>query len=334
MDVFLDPRFDEVYRRDPLVLVDVGARGGLRKNWLPARRHLTLVGFEPEERAFGQLEQRSTAGDVTTTFFNRALHNSRGSLRLIVARDGGLSSMFEPDRTFIDLFPDADRFDTVGALQIEADTLDNQLSAHNVPDVDFIKVDTQGSELFILEGSARALASSVLGVEVEVEFAPIYKEQPLFADVDRYLRGCGYVLFDLRPCFWKRSAGRTLGGPYGQIIWADALYLKSLPALRAALAPLDPARRKSKVLKAISVSLLYGYYDYAMEILHEAGGGFSDDEQDAIERHLRLASAPSGVWASFPGRRQVAALFRRLWKIFVPRDDGWSVSRSGLGNHR
>ena len=334
MDVFLDPRFDDVYRRDPLVLVDVGARGGLRSNWLPARRHLKLIGFEPDQRAFGQLEERSTAGEPATTFFNRALHNSRGSLRLHVARDGGLTSMFEPDRTLIDLFPDADRFDTVDVQQVEADTLDNQLSAHNVPDVDFIKVDTQGSELFILEGAARALASSVIGVEVEVEFAPIYKEQPLFADVDKYLRGCGYVLFDLRPCFWKRSAGRTLGGPYGQIMWADALYLKGLPALRATLEPLAPERRKSRILKAISTSLLYGYFDYAMEILRGADGGLSSDEQDAIERHLRLASAPAGLLARFPGQRQVAAVLHRLWKICVPRDDGWSVSRSRLGNHR
>lgn len=334
MDVFLDPRFEDLYRRDPLVLVDVGARGGLKSNWLPARRHLKLIGFEPDQRAFGQLEDRPTAGDHTTTFFNRALHNRRGPLRLHVARDGGLTSMFEPDRSLIDSFPEADRFDTVEIQQVEADTLDSQLGAHDVPDVDFIKVDTQGSELFILEGASRALASSVIGVEVEVEFSPIYRDQPLFSDVDKYLRGCGYLLFDLRPCYWKRAVGRALGGPYGQIIWADALYLKGVPALRACLEQLDPARRKSKVLKAISISLLYGYYDYAMDIVRGAGGGLSSDEQAVIEGHLHRVSALARALARVPGRWQLAAALHWLWKRCVPRDDAWSVSRAHLGNHR
>jgi hypothetical protein len=30
MNVFIDPRFDRVYGRYPLVLADIGARGGLK----------------------------------------------------------------------------------------------------------------------------------------------------------------------------------------------------------------------------------------------------------------------------------------------------------------
>lgn len=333
MDVFIDRRFADLYRRHPLVLVDVGARGGLKSNWSRAQRHLRLLGFEPDVREFERLVEQTRAQNTSHAFFNTALHDRRGPLRLHVARDRGLSSIFEPNRGFLDEFPEADRFDIVDIQQVEADTLDNQLRAHKTTDVDFVKADTQGSELLVLEGASSVLASSVTGVEVEVEFTPVYKNQPLFADVDTFLRGLGFLLFDLRPCYWKRGAGRSVGGPRGQVIWADALYLKGLPALRAGLAPLAPELRKSKVLRALSICLLYGYYDYALQIVRVAGDMIDADDRDAIEQRLRESGRPDGVLTGFPGRRHLAAALRRLWKLCVPRDDdAWSVSDAEIGN--
>jgi FkbM family methyltransferase len=330
-DVFVDQRFDGIYRRQPLVLADVGARGGLRNNWQVARRHLRVLGFEPEQREYDRLVEQTRVAGTPDTVFGVALHNRRGPLPLHVARDGGLTSMFEPNRAFLDAFPDASRFDIVGHQEIEADTLDHVLQAHAIADLDFIKADTQGSELFVLEGASRALESSVVGVEVEVEFAPIYQGQPLFADVDLFVRSLGYQLFDLRPCYWKRAAGRMAGGPYGQIIWADALYLKSIPALRVAIASLDADRRKAKILKALSVALVYGYADYAIEIASDQASLFSPEERATIGERLVAPYHRSGP-RTFPGQRRVAGALRRLSKISQEPYDGWSVSDPDLGN--
>jgi hypothetical protein len=35
---------------------------------------------------------------------------------------------------------------------------------------------------------------------------------------------------------------------------------------------------------------------------------------------------------NFPGRRKLAAAFRRLWKAARPRAEGWSVSDAEIGN--
>jgi FkbM family methyltransferase len=330
MNVFIDPRFEEVYQRSPIVLADIGARGGLKKNWQAAKRHLRLLGFEPDKAEFSRLVEQARTQDSSDMFFGVALHNRRGSIPLHVARDRGLTSVFEPNRDFLDAFPDASRFDTVDRQEIETDTLDRLLELHTIDDLDFIKADTQGSELFVLEGATRALESSVVGVEVEVEFAPIYKEQPLFADVDRFLQGLGYLLFDLRPCYWKREKGRAAGGPYGQIIWADALYLKSQRALTKAVGSSSTERRKSKVLKAMSVALLYGYVDYALEIARSAGDLFDRDDREVIDQQLGQGH-PSPM-AAFPGRRQIAGALCRLCKTWREPYEGWSVSDSDLGN--
>jgi hypothetical protein len=153
----------------------------------------------------------------------------------------------------------------------------------------------------------------------------------LFADVDRYMRGLGFQLFDLRPCYWKREGGRTAGGPYGQIIWGDALYLKSIPALRQLLAALSPAERKGKLLKAISVALLYGYADYALEMARDQAEVFTAEERGLIDTTLG-SDASSPAEPKVPGRRKLASALSKLATAVREPNDAWSVSDPDLGN--
>jgi len=332
MDIFIDPRFADEYHRHPLSLVDVGARGGVKSNWAAARKHLRVLGFEPDRREYDRLVARAQGSAPPAEYFNVALHDRRGSVPLYVAKDRGLSSIFEPDRSFVDAFPESARFDIEEVQHVEVDTLDNQLAARGIDDVDFIKADTQGSELFVLRGGSRALATSGLGVEVEVEFTPIYRDQPTFADVDTFMRGLGYMLFDLKPCYWKRASGWTLGGPYGQVVWADALYLRSAASLRQTLEGTPQARRKSKALRAVSIALLYGYADYALELTASAAGVLTADERRLIEQRLREGGERHGPLPLFPGRRQLASVLRRMWRVCRVPNEGWSVSDAAVGN--
>jgi hypothetical protein len=91
-------------------------------------------------------------------------------------------------------------------------SLDSLCARHDVrPDV--IKIDTQGYELEILCGGERTIASAFL-IELEVEFNPLYKQQPLFGDLDAHLRSRGFGLLGLRRTAWRRSfeGATSLGG--------------------------------------------------------------------------------------------------------------------------
>ena len=62
------------------------------------------------------------------------------------------------------------------------------------------------------------------GLEVEVEFLPIYMHQPLFGDISSFLLKKDFEFIDfIDLCRWER---RAYNG-YGQCIFGDALYLKS-----------------------------------------------------------------------------------------------------------
>ena len=329
-DIYFGSLADGLYARTPLTLVDIGARGGLQPNWRRAKRHLRLVGFEPDPVEFARL---TSVTDPATIYINAAVGREAAELTLNVTRDGGTSSLLEPNTDFLRRFPRVERFDVVKRVPVRTDSLDALLPANGVDDADFLKIDTQGAELAILEGARATLGQRAIGVEVEAGFAPLYRGQSEFGDVDALLRGLGYALFDLRPSYWKRAKGARYGGPKGQLVFGDALYLKTEDAFAAQLqsaASADAAA--SKLLRMLSVCALYGYVDYAIELLEAHRSALTPAIAATIDAQLRADVPFSGRLPHFRGRGWLSHLFYRLHGALHPTFEGWASGGRTIGN--
>jgi FkbM family methyltransferase len=147
----------------------------------------------------------------------------------------------------------------VRTVALEAVGLDDVMFRKRLTPPDLLKLDTQGSELEILRTAGRTLADTSL-VEVETEFFPIYKGQPLFADVDTLLRSSGFELLYLDRHFEQRRV-IFKGLSRGQLIDGDALYGKSPSQLRH----WSPER----IAKYVILLCHYGHLDMAYQILKE-----------------------------------------------------------------
>ncbi|MRR39331.1 FkbM family methyltransferase [bacterium] len=96
-------------------------------------------------------------------------------------------------------------------------------------DTDFLKIDVQGAEKMIFDNASRVLENTLV-IQTEVEFVHLYKNQPLFADIDRCLRQHGFEFHRFlgtagrafKPLFMKDNINR----PISQTLWADAVYVK------------------------------------------------------------------------------------------------------------
>ena len=331
MDIFIDPAFSEYYRKLPLVLVDAGASGGLDRKWKDAQKYLQVIAFEPDKRAVSSLI--GSASSPSVRYLNVALYREKALLDLHLTRKQETSSIFKPNRAFLDKFPESDRFDILTTIQIPADTLDSQLEQLHIEDVDFLKVDVQGSELFVLEGATKALGGSIIGLEVEAEFVTLYDGQPLFSDIDHLLRGEGFQLFDLRPYYWKRKTGKDYGGNKGQLIFVECLYLKDIEHIRDTLSRVRSENsKKAKALRVISICILFGYLDFALEVFEEMRGLFNKDEATIVFSELKKAIRFSSKLPNFPGRGRLADLFYYLYKATEPTHHGWASVRRVLGN--
>jgi hypothetical protein len=141
--------------------------------------------------------------------------------------------------------------------------------------VDFIKIDTDGSDYQVLRGANEMLSTGkVLGIAVEGLFhGLVHAESSTFRNIDRLLTALGFSLFDLEVYRYSRAA---LPGPFvyripaqtqnGQVMWADALYLRD--AGRPDYERDWPmALTPQKILKLACLFELFGLNDCAVELL-------------------------------------------------------------------
>jgi FkbM family methyltransferase len=193
--------------------LDIGAANfSLPQRWSYFSNRIQPILFEPDKRSFQDLNGGSSI------VHNVALGEKREVRPFYLTRKPACSSIYLPNRQFLDNFPDSSRWDVVQHVSLEVCPLDDlQIEAH------FIKIDTQGSELEILKGSKNTL-NAVLGIEIEVSFSEIYQGQPLFGDVCDFLYGQGFEFIDFVSLYRynRKDLDRT-----GQLAFADALFLRS-----------------------------------------------------------------------------------------------------------
>jgi FkbM family methyltransferase len=313
---------EQYHKKNPIVLIDVGSSGGLKANWKSVDTCLTVIGFEPDRRAFDALSTKNSSTQLK--YLNTALSEHAGVVDFYLTKKQQLSSVFRSMHKFLDRYPNSDRFDIIEVVKIDVDSMYNQLRSAGINYVDFIKLDTQGSELLILKGAKDFLVDSVFGIETEVEFSQIYEGQPVFADVDSFLRGLGFELFDLAPCYWVRKEWDFSRKTKGQAIFGDVLYLKTGAAFERIIANNSKnGNEKAKIIKAISICLIYKHIDYALQILTSNKCLFSEVEMRKFAECI-ISQAPrtkgiSGAGSKVRGIGRFADAIYLLWKYLMPK---------------
>ena len=179
----------------PLVVADIGCRWGFATAWSALGPHVRLIGFDPDAEECARLE-RLHGGSAGVQFVPMGLGRRRGRAKLHLTREPACSSLYPPDTSACRHRPDLSCIEPTGTATIRLTTIDRWAASAGVEQIDVMKLDTQGSELGILQGGRRMLAE-VRMLEVEVEFNEIYSGQPLFGDIDRFLRDRGFVLWRL-----------------------------------------------------------------------------------------------------------------------------------------
>ena len=52
MGFFFDGKFENIFKKHPLVIMDIGAAGGISSKWKVAGKHLKAICFEPDKRTY------------------------------------------------------------------------------------------------------------------------------------------------------------------------------------------------------------------------------------------------------------------------------------------
>lgn len=186
------------------LVIDVGAHHGQYASELRDHGYRgKILSLEPASAACAALRRRA-AGDQSWEIRRLAAWDSDGELELALADD--FSSALTAAERLTTLFPEAvargmervpgSRLDTVGfRLPAGGRTL--------------LKLDVQGSERRALAGAAGIL-DGVSMIETELSVAPLYRDQPLLAEIVCLLDGQDYQLVALDPILRDRITGQYL----------------------------------------------------------------------------------------------------------------------------
>ncbi len=234
--------YDLIKDPPPMHIIDVGAMwlgeaDVLYRNLL-GRPGSRVIGFEPIGPECDKLNAMAGPDQV---FLPYAIGD--GTERTFYITNSAMtSSLYEPNTELLRHFPAIEALTrVVKRMPIRTHRLDD---VTEVTTCHYLKLDVQGAELDVLRGSVRLLDQTAV-IQCEVEFLPMYKGQPLFAEVDAFLRARGFLLHRLsQPSAsfvhpFKPSA-QAQGNPKlgTQTMWADAIYIPDMTRLHT----LDPDR--------------------------------------------------------------------------------------------
>jgi FkbM family methyltransferase len=297
-----------------LRLVDVGARGGWPPKWAPFREWVTMIGFEPDPDEFASLSQTAGRNEI---LIPSALSRGEGPAVLHITRNPFCSSLYPPNRELVQALRPGDlQLDLVGEAPVSVESLDSALARANIEWVDFIKLDTQGSELDILQGAPRTLSASVLAVEVEVQFLPLYRGVGLFGEIDASLRAAGFSLAGFpnlctvadfaaahdgqpepsivaRLRRWVHHLRAPLGRLRGeqQLLWGDAVYLRP-PGWTPEVSASDVPPPRDQTVRAALVSAALGYFQHAVSCIDAAAssGSIRPSDRTDLDALVRMVA--------------------------------------------
>jgi FkbM family methyltransferase len=226
--------FDEIFMPPVMTAVDIGAMLLPREVDPFARLNklgrLNVIGFEPQPAECAKLNALALPG---RRYLPCAVGNGlRRSF--YVTNTGMTSSLLRPNLRFAQLFNNlAELMQVVDTPLVDTVRLDDVAEIRD-QGCDLLKLDTQGSEAEILAHATETLERCLI-VQTEVEFVPLYENQPLFADVDQLLRGRGFMFHrflglsgrTFKPLMLNDNPNAALS----QMLWSDAIYVPDLPRL-------------------------------------------------------------------------------------------------------
>jgi Methyltransferase FkbM domain len=291
-----------------LTLVDVGASLEPFEAFRPLLGHATYVGFDPDRREL----HTETSATGRRIIVDKAVvpDGGRPTARFFLTHNPTASSTLRPLGDAIAPYLQAYRYEVVDEAEVPATTLGEALAASGLDRADWIKLDTQGTDLRLLTGLDERLFAGLMAVDAEPGFEPYYEGEDTFTDLHRELVDRGFWMSDLRLERGVRLRRETFDAELGartklgrmryefalrsSPIAAGPRFLRTLASLDKAGAP------REDYLRLWACAFFSGSHPYALDVVAECRARHGADADTGVLLDLSVranrADARRGAW--------------------------------------
>ena len=255
------PSLAPLLKLDRLIdIVDIGANpidGDAPYKSILAAGLARVVGFEPNPEGLSKLNAQKGPNE---TYLPYAVFDGTEQ-EIKFCHWPGMTSLLEPNTELLGYYHGFPEWGKVlERRKISTIRLDD---VAEIKDIDYLKIDIQGAELEVFRNGVDRLRDCLV-IQTEVEFLPMYKGQPLFSEVELFLRSQGFVFHrfvdwqsrTVRPMLLDKNIYANLS----QAFYGDAVFIKDFTKFDR----LDPIALKKLALVLHDV---YGSYDIALRAL-------------------------------------------------------------------
>ena len=242
--------------------VDIGANP-IESDGLPPYQtlldagHAKVVGFEPNPDALKILNDRKGPNEL---YLSHAVFDGTDQ-ELKVCNSQGMTSLLEPNIELLGFFhgfPDWGKvINRVPLTTVRLDDVDD------IKNIDLLKIDIQGGELKVFRNGMDRLKDCLV-IQTEVNFLQMYKDQPLFSEVELFLRSQGFLFhkFDILHSRVVQPTKKNddIYAGMSQVFWTDAIFVKDFTNFNL-LSP-DKLKKLALILHDI-----YDSFDLSMRAL-------------------------------------------------------------------
>jgi len=182
----------KLMKEKKLVALDVGAQGGFFNESIFSKKYnffFDLIAVEPIPEEAKKLE------DKNYKVISKGLWSENCMKKLyILGKRPGSSSMYKPNPKALSLYgfkeKDFSIFNVTSEIDIECTTIRESLNKFKLSNLDFLKIDTQGSEFEILKGMGDYFP---LIMKIETQIIPMYENVPNWSELVNYLYKMNYM---------------------------------------------------------------------------------------------------------------------------------------------
>jgi len=197
----------KILTENKLVALDVGAQGGFFNSSIIQKKYNKFfmpILVEPLEEESQKLIQQK----YKVIFKGLWSENCKKRLYVLGKRTGS-SSMYKPSQKGYELYnlkkKNFSIFDISKETEVECSTINESLNKLKIKNLDFLKIDTQGSELEILKGLGEYLP---LLMKIEIQVVPMYEDMPSWSELINYLYKLNYMT-----CEWTEISPHITRSP-------------------------------------------------------------------------------------------------------------------------
>ena len=197
----------ELLGKDKLNALDIGAQGGFFGDSIFQKKYDSFFSPIVVEPIKGEAEKLI---HQNYQVIQKGLWSSNCKKKLYILENrSGSSSMYKPNKDTYGLYnlkeKDFSLFNITNEIEVECTTIKESLNSLGVVHLDFLKIDTQGSELEILKGLGDYRP---LMIKIEVQVVSMYKDVPSWTELLNHLNKTNYMT-----CEWINISPHSTRSP-------------------------------------------------------------------------------------------------------------------------